>query len=423
MVENAAILIECFCIMLFITKYFSFKNENFKWLKCTLLFGLSYLIEIYALIFKLSEYVFVLLSASVVFMFSVCFLKGKNVEKLLLSIITYILFAFINLPVLSLFNSVLGCDMESITGGTSDERIEVLIITKLLYFLITQSIVVVNRKKEYVFCAAEWFMIIITSVIVISISFILHFIILSDNNPAVTVISLLLLIMEIIIFMIIQRISKANKKNTESQILSMQLRQLKHDNETAIKNYNSMINVQHDFKNYILNINTMVQTGKISEAVKYMDELLDRKINNLQTFVNTSSDVVNAVLNSKISAAEEKNISVRTSIFYTPDEKNELDVGNLIANLLDNAIEACSGQSEPAIELYMYSENRMKNIIVKNTVSGSVLLSNPELKTSKRTGLHGIGMRSVKDTVNELNGITDIYEQDGMFVVAIHYPE
>ena len=86
----------------------------------------------------------------------------------------------------------------------------------------------------------------------------------------------------------------------------------------------------------------MVQTGKTSEAVKYMNELLDRKINNLQTFVNTSNDVVNAVLNSKISAAEEKNISVRTSIFFTPDEKNALDVGNLIANLLDNAIEACS---------------------------------------------------------------------------------
>ena len=169
MVENAAILIECFCIMLFITKYFSFKNEKFKWLKCTLLFSLSYLIELYDLIFHLSESVFVLLSVFMVFMFSVCFLKGKNVEKLLLSIITHILFAFINLPVLSFFNSVLGCDMESITGGTSDARIEVLIITKLLYFLITQSIVVINRKKEYVFCAAEWFMIIMTSVIVISI--------------------------------------------------------------------------------------------------------------------------------------------------------------------------------------------------------------------------------------------------------------
>ena len=254
MVENAAILIECLCIMLFITKYFSFKNEKFKWLKCALLFGLSYLIEIYALIFKLSESVFVLLSVSMVFIFSVCFLKGKNVEKLLLSIITYILFAFINLPVLSFFNSVLGCDMESITGGTSDARIEVLIITKLLYFLITQSIVVINRKKEYVFCAAEWFMIIMTSVIVISISFILNFMILSNNNPAVTVVSLLLLIMEIITFMIIQRISKANKKNTESQILSMQLRQLKHDNETAIKNYNLLPDIrqsQQETQRYI----------------------------------------------------------------------------------------------------------------------------------------------------------------------------
>ena len=247
--------------------------------------------------------------------------------------------------------------------------------------------------------------------------------ILSYNNPAVTVISLLLFIMEIIIFIIIQRISKTNKQNTDNQILSMQLRQLKHDNETAIKNYNSMLNVQHDFKNYILNINAMVQTGKTSEAVKYMNELLDRKINNLQTFVNTSNDVVNAVLNSKISAAEEKNISVRTSIFFTPDEKNALDVGNLISNLLDNAIEACSNQSDPVIELFMYSENRMNNIIIKNTVSGSVLLNNPELKTNKKTGLHGIGMRSVKDTVHELNGITDIYEQDGMFVVSIHYPD
>ena len=423
MIENAAILIECFCVMLFITKYFPFKNENFKWLKCALLFGLSYLIDIYDLIFQLDESVLILLSISVVFIFSVCFLKGKIVEKILLSIITYILFAFINLPVLSIFNSVLGCDMESITGGTSDARIEVLIITKLLYFLITQSIVVINRKKEYVFCAAEWFMIITTSIIVISISFILNFMILSYNNPAVTVISLLLLIMEIIIFIIIQRISKTNKQNTDNQILSMQLRQLKHDNETAIKNYNSMLNVQHDFKNYILNINAMVQTGKTSEAVKYMNELLYRKINNLQTFVNTSNDVVNAVLNSKISAAEEKNISVRTSIFFTPDEKNALDVGNLIANLLDNAIEACSNQSDPVIELFMYSENRMNNIIIKNTVSGSVLLNNPELKTNKKTGLHGIGMRSVKDTVHELNGITDIYEQDGMFVVSIHYPD
>ena len=55
----------------------------------------------------------------------------------------------------------------------------------------------------------------------------------------------------------------------------------------------------------------------------------------------------------------------------------------LISNLLDNAIEGCNGADTPMIELIISRQKTFLYIIVKNTISDSVLSANPRLATSK----------------------------------------
>ena len=96
-------------------------------------------------------------------------------------------------------------------------------------------------------------------------------------------------------------------------------------------------------------------------------------------------------------------------------------MGILLANVLDNAIEACQknkGRSE--IKLKMWNEAGYYFLNISNTVELDVLQENPNLTTSKNDKkLHGVGLKSVKDIVKKYNGMIDFAQKQNRFFVYI----
>ena len=98
----------------------------------------------------------------------------------------------------------------------------------------------------------------------------------------------------------------------------------------------------------------------------------------------------------------------------------EYDIGIILSNLLDNAIEACQKQSksEKEVLVFLSITGGYYRIVVKNTIDASVLNTNRQLRTSKIDKLiHGWGLKSVADLVDANHGFMDYYEKDGYFVV------
>ena len=60
------------------------------------------------------------------------------------------------------------------------------------------------------------------------------------------------------------------------------------------------------------------------------------------------------------------------------------------------------------------------NIVVKNRIDNSVISNNKKLQTTKLDKKHhGYGLRTVKMLAEKYNGMSDIYEKDGFFIVSV----
>ncbi len=97
-----------------------------------------------------------------------------------------------------------------------------------------------------------------------------------------------------------------------------------------------------------------------------------------------------------------------------------MDICNIIANTLDNAIEACEKAKEKKIELYIFKVKNYLSITIKNTIEKSVLKTNPDLQSSKADlSIHGIGTKSVKAVAKKHDGVVEYHEEGNIFICNI----
>ena len=162
----------------------------------------------------------------------------------------------------------------------------------------------------------------------------------------------------------------------------------------------------------------LIEENKSDEAAKYIRENISI-IKSVEPKLFTQNEIVNAVVNSKLSFASAMGIEV--SCFSTNDFSgvSNIDWCNLLSNMLDNAVEACLGISEDIdrhIELTISKSDNTYTIIISNTIENSVLAYNPNLRSTKHNSEnHGMGTKIIKDIVSKHNGTCLFYENNNEF--------
>ena len=189
------------------------------------------------------------------------------------------------------------------------------------------------------------------------------------------------------------------------------------------KNQEQMRLLKHDMKNHILVIAGFLEQGKETEAKQYVSEILN-KLNKMYTYVSVGNALLNYIINSKLSKAKELEIEIKAQIenleFAYMDS---MEFSALLNNVLDNAIEAAVLAPKKYMEVKIISVKGFDTICVKNTVVASVLENNPELETTKDEDGHGYGLKQIKSIVEKYDGMIDIEEENGMFIVNIMFNE
>lgn len=173
----------------------------------------------------------------------------------------------------------------------------------------------------------------------------------------------------------------------------------------------------HDFKNHIRVINGLLNDDKIEELKNYVSgfELKDRSSGDIKW---TEDTVVNFILNNKISLAQQKGIIVNANIdFPLKTNITSNDMTTMLANLFDNAIEACeqiAAGGDRHIDLVIRRINGMLFIKFENSCQTKPMIDKDNLLTVKRDKqLHGWGLKSVKSTVRKYDGSIDFqYSQE-----------
>ena len=119
-------------------------------------------------------------------------------------------------------------------------------------------------------------------------------------------------------------------------------------NELTRKYYDEVENMyakmrgwRHDYRHHIQTMKVHMANGEYEETEKYLD-MLDDDLTNVETVIKTGNKMADAILNSKLSLAVQKNINVKAEAKIPVSlTVSELDLCIVISNLLDNAIDAC----------------------------------------------------------------------------------
>ena len=141
------------------------------------------------------------------------------------------------------------------------------------------------------------------------------------------------------------------------------------------------------------------------------------------TVYYTSDNTLNAVLNNKLDTCNEKHISLDVKISASIPEDKSIDICVILSNLLDNAIRAQQNIDKKHITVKMYSQNDMIYLVVSNHIKESVLRDNPKLETTKEDkATHGLGLKSIKRRVSDMDGMYKISEKGDSFTTTITIP-
>lgn len=424
--EILAVIVECMIVTRMLIQYFKFRSEDYRILKWLLLFSLLFATDM-AGTFGMANETFLISSCLLIeIAFSAIFLKGNIFEKILISVINYVLVYFINLPVMSAISAITGIPMLQLQMSQNVERVVCLFITKILYFAVTQFILSFRKKEEYHFNHNEWIMILSAFMITLLIGISMYMITVGGKTTEYIYVAVTLLIscLDAVIFIFLRKMNRTSQIEKERDIMEIQLQRQQDEMQHLQQQYEEILILRHDFRNGIDCLCGMVEQGDCSGALEYAKQFKERKVNTILSQVQCSSTMLNAVVNAKFNDAQSKGIDTSLRLVVQIPHDLEFDLSIMLSNLLDNAIEACEkNPSNAQILLTISEEAGYYRIVVRNTIAASVLKKNQELKTEKANKkLHGWGLRSVTDLVSKRNGLIDFYEKEGMFYVDILLP-
>lgn len=185
--------------------------------------------------------------------------------------------------------------------------------------------------------------------------------------------------------------------------------------------YTKMRGWRHDYRHHIQTMKVHMAKGETEEIRNYLD-MLDDDLTKVETVVKTGNKIADAILNSKLSLAGERQIEVKAEakipVMLTVPE---LDLCIIIGNLLDNAMEACMElpPEKRLIRIYMEMKGNYLYLALTNTAGGSKKKS---FRSSKGEG-HGLGLLRVDEVVKKHGGYITRASEDGAFSTEVLLPQ
>lgn len=223
-------------------------------------------------------------------------------------------------------------------------------------------------------------------------------------------------------FILLSIIARKNNEAMQQTLMQVQFEEQKkmYDSVTAV--YHDLQLLQHDLKNELLCVQNYIELNQTKKAVQYIENLTNTKLSAFHEYVKTGSVLLDAMINIKLNYAREHGIDVCCNIGINLEGYDENGIMILFSNAMDNAVEAALALPQPKRKIILAMENKQNYlcITIANSIGSSVLKNNAGLSTTKKNKkMHGLGTRSMKNIIEQYDGMIDYYEKKEMFVVSM----
>lgn len=182
---------------------------------------------------------------------------------------------------------------------------------------------------------------------------------------------------------------------------------------------------RHDYRNHIQIMKGYAAVGDMDSIRTYLDAL-DTDLQTVDTVIKTGNKMTDAILNSKISLAKSRGITVVADASIPVALRTaELDLCVIIGNLFDNAIEASLALPEEkrSIRVYMDMKNTQLYISFTNLTAVKKQKKFGKVYRSTKGEGHGLGLVRIDDIVARYGGYLSRNSEDGAFTTEILLPQ
>ena len=189
--------------------------------------------------------------------------------------------------------------------------------------------------------------------------------------------------------------------------------------------YDGVRQMRHEMKNHMTNIKGLIKSGSYADVEQYIDKM-DESMSTFALTVSTGNAVTDVIVNDKRTAAEKQKTTFTADFIYpASDGYHAYDVGIILNNLLQNALEAVAlvQENERYVSLTGKRKKRFFLIQVKNAFAGEAAFDErtglPVSTKKEDSALHGIGLSNVKRMAEKYAGDVDIKVQKNEFCVTV----
>lgn len=182
--------------------------------------------------------------------------------------------------------------------------------------------------------------------------------------------------------------------------------------------------LRHDMKNHWQMVQTLLASGRLSEALDYTSRIQDQLEFHTRShqIISTGNPFLDAVLTSKLGQAAASGIQVDTEIMVVKNMKIDMvDCGIIFGNILENAIEAClkqSGEADRRILVKLLYKKGMLVCGICNSMDPDTSVRSGFATTKPEAEGHGLGLPNVREAVAGYGGTLNLKAQDGRFEVS-----
>ena len=182
---------------------------------------------------------------------------------------------------------------------------------------------------------------------------------------------------------------------------------------------------RHDYRNHIQVLIGYAEMGDLEALKAYLKDLrLD--LENVDTVLRTGNKMTDVILNSKISFARSKNITVSADAHVPVSlTTSEIDLCIIIGNLFDNAIEACMQlpEGERMIRIYMDMKNTQLYMSFTNTTAQKKQAKVAGRFRSTKGEGHGYGLVRIDTVIERCQGYINRNSEDGAYTTEVLLPQ
>lgn len=232
-------------------------------------------------------------------------------------------------------------------------------------------------------------------------------------------------------FRLYQEMMDLQQAKSERIIMERQIEQMQESMTELERYYSGLRAVRHDLSNQMAVLEELLHGGDEREAARFLGDL-QSSLSGLERSVRTGNAVSDAVLDNKFRRARETlpGIRLEAEDFLLTETVGvrPYDIGIILNNGLDNAIEACRKlrAREPETELFItvrsFWKRKLFFIEIENSFDGAVRFdeeSGLPVSSKDDTELHGFGLKNIQSCAQRYAGGVDCIVEEDRFILSV----